>query len=513
VLFLHKPGRCRIVALAVLLAAMAGCTRWREYVHNGFKVGPNYCPPCAATADKWIDDADPNVLKRPPDDAAWWQTFHDPTLDRLVHAAYRQNLTLRAAGLRILQVRAQRDIVAGNLFPQTQQLQGDYTRTNLSPNAASVPVPRVYDDWNIGGSLAWELDFWGQFRRALESADAKLDASIDNYDAVLVLLLSEVAGQYIDVRTAEQRLKYVRENIETQRKSLGLAETKFQNGATTKLDVTQGESNLEQVEAAAPPLVAARRQAANKLCTLLGMPPQEMDAMLGKLDIPKAPPDVAVGIPADLLRRRPDIRRAEREVAAQCAQIGVATAELYPHFSLAGTIYYDAENFKDLFNVSSLAGSVGPSFRWNVLNYGRLLAGIRVQDARFQELATEYQNAVLEANAEAENALVGFLQAQQQVKHLAAGVEASKQSLELVQSQYQEGKADFNRVLDIERILTQQEDQWSVARGSVSQNLTLLYKALGGGWQIRLEDAESPDEEAPADVEPVETPLPAERRG
>ncbi len=202
--------------------------------------------------------------------------------------------------------------------------------------------------------------------------------------------------------------------------------------------------------------------------------------------IPTASPQVAVGIPAELLRRRPDIRRAEREVAAQSARIGIATSDLYPHFSIAGSLYLDSANFSNLFDGDSLAGNVGPSFRWDVLNYGRLRNNIRVQDARFQELAVTYQNLVLQANAEAENALVGFLKAQQQVKYLAESVSAAEQSVGLVRDQYDAGKTDFNRVLTVEQTLTQQQDQWAVAQGSVAQSLIKVYKALGGGWQIRL---------------------------
>ncbi len=487
-----SPGRAtrfpwRTAALLGLSVCLGGCTGLSEYVHNGFKVGPNYCRPAAATAEQWIDANDPNVKSEPANDVAWWQTFHDPVLDSLVELAYQQNLTLRVAGLRIMEARAQRGIAAGGLFPQSQDAFGSFTRTGLSANTLNSPPTRFYDEWQLGSGLAWELDFWGRFRRAIEAADANLDASIENYDDVLVLLLSEVAQNYTDLRTAEQRLEYARKNAETQRSSLNLADVKFRNGATTRLDVTQGQSNLSQTEATIPPLEAARRQAANQLCILLGMPPQNLDEILGgRRVIPTASPQVAVGIPAELLRRRPDIRRAEREVAAQSARIGIATSDLYPHFSIAGSLYLDSANFSNLFDGDSLAGNVGPSFRWDVLNYGRLRNNIRVQDARFQELAVTYQNLVLQANAEAENALVGFLKAQQQVKYLAESVSAAEQSVGLVRDQYDAGKTDFNRVLTVEQTLTQQQDQWAVAQGSVAQSLIKVYKALGGGWQIRL---------------------------
>lgn len=495
------------IASLFLVAPHAGCTSCREYVQNGFKVGPNYHRPPAAVAANWIDANEPEFHTAPTDDAAWWCVFQDPALDYLIQQAYRQNLTLRVAGLRILEAQAQRAIAVGGLFPQTQQAFGSYTRNGLSQNGPSaMSSSRWFDDWQAGANLSWELDFWGRFRRAIESADANLDASIEQYDNVLVLLLSEVAQNYANVRIAEQRLVYAHRNVEIQRGSLNLAEERFKHGTTTKLDVTQGQSNLAQTEATIPPLEATRRQAANQLCILMGMPPQSIDALVGENGrIPVPPPAVAVGVPAELLRRRPDIRRAERLVAAQSALIGVATADLYPHFSINGTVYFDATKFSDLFDANSLAGSVGPAFNWNILNYGRLVNNIRVQDARFQQFAVDYQNTVLKANAEAENAMIGFLKAQQQVRYLRQSVVAARESVELVTMQYAAGKVDFNRVFNIQQTLTQQEDQLAAAQGSVALNLVQLYKALGGGWQIRF-GAQS-TEAVPA---PVPAPAPAE---
>ena len=223
----ENAPRLRLVAGVMLLAVTAGCTSWSDYIRNGFKVGPNYCPPAAPVADHWIDDASPNVGSEPAQDAAWWQTFNDPVLDSLMQAAYRQNLSLRIAGWRILEARAQRGIAVGNLFPQLQQASGDYTRNQISKTSPNVTPVLHYDEWTLGTSLAWELDFWGRFRRAIESADAKLDSSVENYDDVLVLLLSEVAQSYVSVRTAEQRLVYAQQNVADQRKSLNLAEVKF----------------------------------------------------------------------------------------------------------------------------------------------------------------------------------------------------------------------------------------------------------------------------------------------
>jgi NodT family efflux transporter outer membrane factor (OMF) lipoprotein len=498
-----------LISLTFILTFSTGCTGWLDYFRNGFKVGPNYTPPVAPVACQWIDCANPNVISEPPKVDAWWQTFNDPVLDYLICTAYRQNLSLKEAGFRIVEARALRGIAVGELFPQSQQAFGSYTRTNNSLNSPNAGPNRFFDEWQTGASLAWELDFWGRFRRAVESADAHLDASIYNYDDVLVLLLSEVAQSYINIRTAEQRLEYARKNVENQQISLNLADVKFRNGATTKLDVTQGQSNLSQTQATIPPLEVNRRQAADQLCVLLGMPPCDLEAILcGRRPIPYAPPQVAVGIPADLIRRRPDILRAERNVAAQCALIGVAMSELYPHFIISGTMFYDASRFQDLFNVNSFAGNMGPSFQWNILNYGRLENNVLVQDARFQQLAFQYQNTVLQANAEAEDAIVGFLQFQQQVKYLATSAQAASESLGLVRDQYNAGKTDFNRVVNIEQLLTQQQDQLAVAQGAVANNLVLLYKALGGGWQTNFDAAATQSPAARQSGEPIPLPSP-----
>ncbi len=510
----------RLIVLVAVLAGTSGCSSFRDYFANGFKVGPDYRRPAAPVADGWIDAADPAVLSEPPNDAAWWRTFNDPVLDTLVQTASEDNLTLRVAGLRVLEARAQRAMAAGELFPQNQTAFGSYQRTGRSENLTFVPPIRFFDEWTAGVGLAWELDFWGQFRRAIESADASLEATVESYDDVLVLLLAEVAQNYVALRTAEQRLVYAAHNVVIQRESLDLAKKRFTEGAADKLDMTQTQSNLSQTLATIPPLEAARRRAANQLCILLGRPPGVLDQMLDNPDvvealqemqdvlalpemqairampsksrdkiIPCVPAQVAVGIPAELLRRRPDVRHAERLVAAQSALIGVAAAELYPHFSIAGSIYVDATNFRDLFTGSSVAGNMGPSFRWNIFNYGRLVNHIRVQDARFQQLAVQYQETVLRANAEAENALIGFLKAQQQVAQLHDSADAAGQSVDLVNLQFGLGKIDFNRVFTVQALLTQKQDQLAAAQGLAAEQLIQLYKALGGGWQIRLASA------------------------
>ena len=324
-------------ALGVLAAAailgLSGCTSMSDYVHNGFKVGPNYSPARAAVARNWIDADDVRVRNVRDDLSKWWTVFHDPALESLIAYAYQQNLSLRVAACRVLEARAQMAIDTGNLFPQTQTATGSYTSNALSregANPLSSGVKRWYGQWNYGFNLSWELDFWGRLRRAIESDAANLDASVENYDDVLVTLLGDVATNYVTYRTTEQRIKYAKENVALQRKTLQIVEGQRKVGIVGELDVDQARSTLEQTEAGIPELEIAQRQAANQLCILLGIPPQDLQARLGAGSIPTAPPEVAVGIPADLLRRRPDVRRAERQAAAQSAQIGIAEAQFYP---------------------------------------------------------------------------------------------------------------------------------------------------------------------------------------
>jgi NodT family efflux transporter outer membrane factor (OMF) lipoprotein len=483
----HSTRR-RLAACLSLVLCVPGC-HLKEWVRNGYKVGPNYCKPQAPVASEWIDYRDPRVKSQEVDLSAWWRVFNDPVLDRLIETGYEQNLSLREAGARVLAARALRNFAVGNLFPQTQEATGAYNRVKLSEEQAGGAPSEIWlSDWNAGLNLSWELDFWGRFRRAVESADATLDASIEDYDDVLVVLLSDVAANYVQYRTFEQRLFYAHANVAIQQKSYQLAKDKQEAGATTERDTQQAKQVLEQTRALIPVLQTGLRQANNRLCVLLGMPPKDLADVLGEgRDIPEAPREVAVGIPADLLRRRPDVRRAERQVAAQSAQIGIAEAEFYPHISLNGTIGVAADQFKEMFDTpDAMTGGIGPSFRWSILNYGRLLANVEFQDARFQELAYVYQNSVLNAAREAEDGIIAFLLSQEQVSRLAESVEAANRTVEITAEQYRQGAVDFTPLFLFQDALTQQQDQLAAARGNIALSLIATYRALGGGWEMRL---------------------------
>ena len=473
------------VALAALTLALAGC----------IEVGPDFTQPPAAVTPQWMEQGDARVDAARDIDQRWWTVFDDDVLDRLIETAYQQNLSLLSAGVRVLQARAQLGVAVGQFYPQTQQAFGsiDYNRQSArAPFQAGGPA-HLLEYWQnqIGLQAAWEIDVWGRFLRGIESADAALLASIATYDDALVSLTADVATNYVQIRTLDARLQIARENVHVQRESLNIAEIRFRAGTTSERDVQQARTVLASTEASIPQLEAALVQSKNALSVLLGVPPSPLDDMLaGPKAIPAAPPQVAVGIPAELLRRRPDIRAAELQAAAQSAQIGVAKADLYPAFSLTGNLGFLASDWarydlSDIFMAKSRAFSFGPSVQWNILNYGRIVNNVRVQDAAFQALVTNYQNAVLTAQQEVEDGLIGFLNAQKRTELLELSSAAAKRSADLAVLQYREGITDFTTVLTAEQNLLQQQDALAVSRGDIPTFLIRTYRALGGGWEIR----------------------------
>lgn len=495
------PLRTQSVS-AILSRSLMGLIGLALLVSGCTMVGPNYVKPTAEEPEEWIEKEDPKIKSEPADFSTWWKVFDDPVLDTLVENAYQQNLPLRIAGIRILEARAQLGIAVGRQYPQRQQGRGAYTYTSLSENTANT-LPTMdfnYGEIDLGFDAAWEFDVWGRFRRTVQSSIGNLQASIANYDDILVSLTAEVARTYVLVRTFEARLEVARENVKIQKRSLEIAEARFEGGEVSELDVQQARALLGDTQALIPGLEASLRQAKNGLSILLGTLPGELEDILGgPKSIPTVPAEVAVGIPAELLRRRPDIRLAERQVAAQSALIGVAKADLYPHLVLFGSIglrasdaavtaagFPGGSSFGDFFNSNSIEWFAGPAFSWDILNYGRIKNRVRLQDARFQKLAVNYQNTVLQAAQEVEDAMVAFLKTQQQARFLSGSVKASKRSVDLSMIQYREGLVDYQRVLDTQRFLTQEQDRLTSTTGSVAVNLVAMYKALGGGWEIRV---------------------------
>lgn len=477
---IHDGGPCPLVLVIILL--LCGCA-----------VGPDFTRPPVKVSQTWLDAGDQRVKTEAAEYRNWWQSFNDPVLDKLIDRAYRENLSLRIAGVRVLEARAQLGIAVGGLYPQTQQGFGSFQYNRLSERSplAVSNSNLSYRQSEIGLLASWELDFWGKFRRAVESADASLLATIADYDNALVSLTADVANSYIQIRTIEKRIGIARQNVETQKESLRIAEARFQYGTISELDVEQAKTVLNNTLASIPVLETQRQQAKNALSLLLGLPPGHLaDLLEGTSEIPVSPPQVVVGIPIDLLRRRPDIRSAEHLAAAQSAQIGVAKADLYPAFSLTGTFGFlssDVGKFKlsDMFQWKSRTGQAGPSVQWNILNYGRITNNVRVQDARFEQLLIAYQNIVLKAQQEVEDALVGFLRAQEQAGFLALGTAAAKNALDLSVLQYREGAKDFTTVVISQQALLNQQDNLAASLGNISSNLVGVYRALGGGWELR----------------------------
>ena len=476
-----------MICLLSLLFLMSGCM-----------VGPDFVKPDAPLEDVWTQQEDSRIKTEAADNREWWTVFDDPVLNNLIEQAYQQNLDLQVAGLRILEARAELGIAIGGQYPQTQDVTAGAQAVGLSQNSALTGVLDNFSyNYSLGLDAAWELDFWGRFRRGVESANASLYATYANYDDVLVSLIAEVASTYTQIRTFEQQLAFTRANVKIQEKSFELATDRYEGGATSELDPTIAKALLTQTQASIPQFEAGLRQAKNALAILLGIPPIEIQNILGPpKPIPIAPPEVVVGIPADLLLRRPDIRRIELAAAAQSARIGVAKSDLFPRISLAGSFLFmtsdksskefnQGSSFGDLFSTDSITYFVGPQIQWPILNYGRIKNDVRAQDARFQQFLVEYRNTVLRAMQDVEDGMVGFLRAQERQMALTESVKAYQRAVDLAQLQYIEGLSTYQRVIDGQRFLTAAQFGLATAKGAVVTNLIATYKALGGGWELR----------------------------
>ncbi|MEE4300063.1 MAG: efflux transporter outer membrane subunit [Pseudomonadales bacterium] len=463
-------------------------------------VGPEFVTPEAPVNADWrsLDASDDAILSeaRTDDFRGWWQSFEDPALDALILRARRQNLTLQRAGLRILEARARLGIATGNRFPQFQTANGTLTQVRGSENAANYTpmLDNTFREATVGFDAGWELDVWGRFRRGIEAADAGLQADVAGYDDALVSVTAEVASTYVLLRVFDERLALARANVAIQTRSRDIASIRFRNGLTSELDLQQARALLANTQALIPQLETGLRQAQNGLSILLGTPPSDFADLVGEEGaIPSVPDRIAIGMPADLLRRRPDIRRAEQLAAAQSARIGLTKADLYPSFSLGGSVGLRAANtglseLGDLFDGNSFEAGAGPGFSWKILNYGRLTNAVRVEDARFQQAVVAYQDTVLQATREVEDALVAFVRGRQRVEFLRDSVAAAERSVELALVQYRDGAADYTRVLNTQQALVAQQDELTLARGEVIRSLIAAYKALGGGWQLRVEE-------------------------
>jgi len=457
---------------------------------GGCTVGPDYEQPEFQLPDAWANAAAEDIQGDRPVIVDWWSAFGDAQLDTYIVKARRANLDLAAAVGRINEARAYYQIAGGQYWPQIAA-DGSFTRTEVAENGplgglVGATGNNPSNNWQFGLGASWELDVFGRIRRAREATRAGVEASIEDYRDVMVSLYAEVAATYVEIRTLQLRRRYARSNVTSQRETLEIVNAREQAGLVPMLDVAQARSNLANTEAQVPQLEIGLEVARNRLAILLGQLP-------GSLAL-TPPTDLIVALPAELLRRRPDVRRSERNLAAQTARIGVATADLYPSFSLTGALTVQASEFADLGQSGSVGWSLVPGLKWNLFTGGKIRGRIKVEEARTEQALAAYEKVVLTALAEVENSLVALRQEEARRDLLYIAVEAAQQSVELVHTQYIAGLTDFQNYLDSERVLFRQQDEMAASRGQVVTNLINLNRALGGGWSLDEPVPDLPDE-------------------
>lgn len=469
---------CFISTFLISTGCMTTAHQWRQ---QGFKVGPNYSRPDAEVSPEWLDD-DPAIVSAPIEFAEWWAVFDDPILNTLIESVEYDNLQLKSAAARINGARALTHVARSTLFPQIQA-GGAFSHAENSESTAIVFPDTEFDTWSTGFNASWELDLWGRLRRAVDASDANFCANLENRNAILVTLQGEVANAYLQMRTLQARLEILHRNQELQEQTLDLAQTRFDNGKVSELDVAQAKVNLNATRAAVPSVEEAIRKAQNGLCLLLGRPPLSLDDELGVAAIPTPPESVVVGIPADLLRRRPDVRAAERTVKIRSELVGISEASLYPTIALTGSIGLESESLSSLFQSNSITNSIGPNFQWNILTFGRQKNLLKQSKAQLCEAIFDYRNLVLAANREVEDGIISFRKERERLEHLRETVVAAERSVQLANLQYTEGKVNFQRVIDTQRVLLLQQDELTASQGKVNIDLVTVYRALGGGWE------------------------------
>jgi NodT family efflux transporter outer membrane factor (OMF) lipoprotein len=469
--------RCVVPAIVCVTAlTISACTT----------LGPDYTEPAVTWLEQWQPDLYGQLAAAqdgtPADLSFWWRLFNDPVLDDLIGKARRENPALRIAGLRILESRAVLGIASSNRYPQAQQASGALSRVDnqLKGGQAAVRNQR-YTAYQGSIDLAWELDFWGRFRRAIESAEAGFFASITNQQDVQVLLSAQVADLYFAYRTTQLRISIARDNAARQQRSLEITQRLYESGQESELDFQQARTQYLATLSTIPDLEAALVQFSNALAAVLGRAPgnlPELAAVSGPL--PTVGAAAIEDMPARLLLRRPDVRTAAWQVAAQSAQIGIAQADYYPAIALLGTLRWTSDTFGSTPDV--ISGIAGPAFTWNVFDYGRIRNNVRLQDARLQQAIEAFQNRVLQAAREIDDAAIRVSKTGEQRGILSDALQAADRSLSLATSQYQEGLVDFQRVLDAQRALFAQAERDLLNQSAHLSAIIELYRASGGGW-------------------------------
>lgn len=466
---LKLPGH--LLLLGAL--GLSGCVR----------LGPDFQPPGEKWVEQWNTAALEHASQRGtnPDIRQWWQVFNDPLLDQLIAESDAHNSSLKIAGLRVMEARAQLGIAQSGLYPQLQQASADSLYFNRRQSGGTNPQDSHFWQYSAGFDIGWELDFWGRFARAIESSDANYFAAQANYEDVLVLLRAQVADTYFSLRTTEARLRVARENAKQQKRNFEITEKLFNSGQQAELDLQQAKTQYLGTLSTIPTLEDQLQRTRNALAVLIGHAPGSLELQVNNEGlIPLVDRAVLQDVPANLLLRRPDVRAAELNVAAQSALIGVAESDFYPSLSLLGSIVWSADTLNGTSRSLDLIG--GPSLRWNLFDHGQISNNVRIQDARLQQLIEAYRDKVRQAAREADDAATGLVKSLERERILAEAEVAAKRSLVLASAQYREGYSDFQRVLDAQRALLEQQDNYLVARSNAVSNLIALYKSLGGGW-------------------------------
>jgi NodT family efflux transporter outer membrane factor (OMF) lipoprotein len=473
---LKRFSRATIVITAGGLSGLTG---------GCLSVGPDYEEPVVALPDAWQQKATADLQDGPSNLERWWARFNDPILNELIAKARRNNLDLRTAALRLEEAMALRG-VASSAYYGSVDLDAAAMTGQVSENATQLQpgADPKSDYYTIGANAAWEADVWGRIRRSVESADAVLDATLEDYRDVLVLLQSRVAGLYVDVRTTQKQIILTERNVDLQKATLKLTRDRFDAGLSADLDVRRAELNLARTESTLPTLYANLGRVLNALSVLLGEMPGSLENEIGVSDvIPKTAVPVYTGLPANLLRQRPDIRAAERQVAAQNARIGVAASDYYPRFLLVGDLRVESVDYDNLLGGESVAYGFGPKIRWNLFSGGRIKNQVRAEEARTAQAEARYEQTVLQAVEETETAMVSYVQELNRFAALGRAVVAAEASVDQTQTLYRSGLTDFQNVLNMERDLFEQQNQEAASEGEIARRIVDIFRALGGGWQ------------------------------
>jgi len=464
-------------------------------IAGGCRVGPNYqTPPMPVEAafEPLPSEAatQPGIIMTAPSQTAqWWAALSDPNLNSLVEQAIAANHDLRLATARVREARARRAAAGAGRYPDVN-VGSAYSRDRASKNAwpynaFDVPgFPWEADLYQVGFDASWELDVFGGVRRRVEAANADLEASVENQRTVLVSVLAEVARNYVELRGYQQQREIANRNLQAQRQTLELTMEQARKGVARHLDVTRATAQVSTTEASLPRLSRLQWQAMHALAVLTGRQPGELVQVLSPArPVPVPPAEVATGVPSELLRRRPDIRRAERELAAATARVGVAVADLYPRFSLSGSFSLQSSDVDKLLTGDSRSFAFGPAVHWPIFDAGALRAVVKVRDSQQEQALIRYEQTVLQALQEVHDALTAFVTEQNRRKSLQAAVQANEESAELAEGLYRQGLTDFTSVLDAQRQLYQSQEELLQSETAVTTSLVALYKALGGGWE------------------------------